>query len=264
MPECFVIQPFDNGKFDQRYSDTFKPAIESADLTRYRVDKDPVVNDLLVGIKEGIDRASAFLADVTLDNPNVWYELGHAMAAGIPFCVICSDERVGNYPFDVSHLKIISYRTGASSYYTDLQSEITKRLRAAVNSQSRLLKLAKSQEILADREGLSVHERMVLSILFENHFEMEAGASHLSLVEKMERAGATKVATNLAILKLEQKNMIAEVVRNYEEYNNAEYKAFFLEAAGVRWITENQGELVLDSKPSVTRVTELSDDDIPF
>jgi hypothetical protein len=264
MPECFVIQPFDNGKFDQRYKDTFKPAIEGADLTPYRVDKDPAVNDLLVGIRDGIQRASAFLADITLDNPNVWYELGHAMAAGIPFCVICSDERVGDYPFDVGHLKIIPYKTGASSYYADLQSGITMRLKAAVNSQSNLLTIAKSQEILAGHEGLSVHEQMVLSILFEEHFDIEPGASHWSLAQKMEKAGATKVATNLAILQLQEKRMIGEDIR--ENHDNSPYRAFFLDNAGTQWIMKNQSALVLDSqrkRPSA-RVTEITDDDIPF
>jgi hypothetical protein len=266
MPECFVIQPFDNGKFDQRYKDNFKPAIEGAGLTPYRVDEDPSVDDLLVGIKEGIRRASAFLADVTLDNPNVWYELGHAMAAGIPFCVICSDERTGPYPFDVGHLKIIAYKTGASSYYAELQSEITNRLKAAVDSQSNLLELATSQEILTGRKGLSVHEQMVLSILFEEHFNVEAGASHSSLTESMERAGATKVATNLAILKLEQKDMIGDEERQYEDFNRSEYKVFFLKELGIKWITENQDQLVLNTRRSRTasHSTEGTDDDIPF
>jgi hypothetical protein len=198
------------------------------------VDKDHSVNDLVVGIKEGIQRASAFLADVTLDNPNVWYELGHAMAAGIPFCVICSDERIGDYPFDVSHLKIIPYKTGASSYYSDLQSRITNRLKAAVNSQSNLLNLAKSQEILVDREGLSVHEQMVVSTLFEDYFDADSGLSAWQIAQKMEAAGVTKVATNIAILQLKAKGMIGEVIRHEDGYNNSAYKAFFLEDAGTQ------------------------------
>ena len=32
MPTCFVIQPFDSGKFDKRFEDVYKPAIEAADL----------------------------------------------------------------------------------------------------------------------------------------------------------------------------------------------------------------------------------------
>jgi hypothetical protein len=30
MATCFVIQPFDGGKFDGHYTDTFKPAMEAA------------------------------------------------------------------------------------------------------------------------------------------------------------------------------------------------------------------------------------------
>ena len=38
---CFVIQPFDGGKFDKRYDDVFAPAINSIPgLNAYRVDKD--------------------------------------------------------------------------------------------------------------------------------------------------------------------------------------------------------------------------------
>lgn len=37
---CFMIQPFDGGKFDKRYEDVFKPAIEAAGLIAYRVDND--------------------------------------------------------------------------------------------------------------------------------------------------------------------------------------------------------------------------------
>lgn len=32
MPICFVIQPFDSGRFDKRFDDVYKPAIEAAGL----------------------------------------------------------------------------------------------------------------------------------------------------------------------------------------------------------------------------------------
>ena len=104
MAECFVIQPFDNGKFDKRYADTFEPAIRAADSEPYRVDKDLSVSNLVEAITSGIDRSVAVLADLSLDNPNVWYELGHAIAQSKPFCLLCSDERSGRYPFDIGHL----------------------------------------------------------------------------------------------------------------------------------------------------------------
>ena len=82
MGTCFVIQPFDRGKFDKRFEDTFRPAIEEAGLEAYRVDQDPNVEIPIEAIEEGIRNAAVCLADITTDNPNVWYELGYAFAAG--------------------------------------------------------------------------------------------------------------------------------------------------------------------------------------
>lgn len=52
-------------------------------------------------IEEKIKAAAICIADITLDNPNVWYEVGYAMASNKTIILICSDERVGNYPFDI-------------------------------------------------------------------------------------------------------------------------------------------------------------------
>lgn len=41
MNRCFVIQPFDKGKFDKRFDDVLAPAIAAAGLEAYRVDRDP-------------------------------------------------------------------------------------------------------------------------------------------------------------------------------------------------------------------------------
>ncbi len=37
MEKCFVIQPFDNDKFDKRFIDIYEPAILKADLQAYRI-----------------------------------------------------------------------------------------------------------------------------------------------------------------------------------------------------------------------------------
>ena len=39
MEKCFVIQPFDNDKFDKRFVDIFEPAIKKAEFDAYRIDK---------------------------------------------------------------------------------------------------------------------------------------------------------------------------------------------------------------------------------
>ena len=78
QPICFVIQPFDRGKFDKRYKDAFEPGLAKAGFEAYRVDQDPGTDVVIAAIEEGIRRAAICLADVTTNNPNVWYELGYA------------------------------------------------------------------------------------------------------------------------------------------------------------------------------------------
>jgi hypothetical protein len=93
MAHCFVIQPFDGGKFDKRYDDIFAPAIATAGLEPYRVDRDPGVEVPVDDIHRGITTAAACLADITTDNPNVWFELGVAIASQRLVVIVCSKER---------------------------------------------------------------------------------------------------------------------------------------------------------------------------
>ena len=71
MAICFVIQPFDDGKFDKRFVDIFAPAIKAAGLEPYRVDQDPAVEIPIDAIEDRIKAASVCLAEITTDNPNV-------------------------------------------------------------------------------------------------------------------------------------------------------------------------------------------------
>jgi len=134
MPTCFVIQPFDSGRFDKRFDDVYFPAIKAAGLEPYRVDRDPAVEVPITSIEEGIRNAAICLADITTDNPNVWYELGYAFAAGRPVIMVCSEERTEKrYPFDIQHRTIIPYQTEAPHAFEDLRASITERIKALSN-----------------------------------------------------------------------------------------------------------------------------------
>lgn len=261
MARCFVIQPFDNDKFDKRYDDVFEPAIKGADLEPYRVDRDPAANDLLDAIKTGMAGSAAFLADITLDNPNVWYELGNAMSAELPFCVCCSEERTTHFPFDVSHLKIIKYKVGSTSDFTDLGKKITERLKAAVSREAKLRSISRSVTALTESRGLAPYESAVLTILFEYQFDPEPGLSPHMLQNNMEKAGFTKAAANLAITELMDTGLIGEWQAEDPDYGP--YKVFRLRKEGLDWIRQNKDQLVLHGEPK--RATgQITDNDIPF
>ena len=70
MPICFVIQPFTD-TYNKRYDDLYKPAIEAAGMTAYRVDQDSSATVLVEAIEKNVKRAAVCLADITEDNPNV-------------------------------------------------------------------------------------------------------------------------------------------------------------------------------------------------
>ena len=126
MDKCFVIQPFDNGTYDKLFIETFKPAIIKAGFEPYRIDKDLSVRVPIENIEKGIVESAICFAEITTDNPNVWYELGYAFACKKDVVMICSDERQGyKYPFDIQHRQIISYKTKSKSDFDNLEENIT-------------------------------------------------------------------------------------------------------------------------------------------
>jgi hypothetical protein len=126
----FVIQPFDAGPYDKRYIDVFEPAILAAGLEPYRVDRDPAVSVPIDEIENGIRAADICFAEISTNNPNVWFELGYAIASGKEVVLVCSEQRTEKFPFDIQHRNIIRYRTESTSDFVRLGSEVAERLRA--------------------------------------------------------------------------------------------------------------------------------------
>ena len=63
MDKCFIIQPFDKDKFDRRFEDIFKPAINKANLEPYRIDQDLSVRVPIDEIEKGIKDSSLCFAN---------------------------------------------------------------------------------------------------------------------------------------------------------------------------------------------------------
>ena len=168
MGRCFVIQPFDKGAYDKRYEDVIVPAIVSAGLDEYRVDRDPASRILIDSIEDGIRESDACIAEITTNNPNVWYELGFAIANGKPLVMICDSKgRIGPFPFDVSHRPIITFAPESPRDFHALQSEITSRLKGllAASAKAQTMASIQSAETIS---GLSPHEIAALQIIMEN------------------------------------------------------------------------------------------------
>lgn len=256
MPTCFVIQPFDGGPFDKRYEDVFVPAIEAAGLEPYRVDRDPAVMIPIDEIEVGIRKADACLADISLSNPNVWFELGFAIAAEKQVILVCSHEPNRRFPFDVQHRTVITYRTDSARDFADLQAQITARLSAAMNKEDRLERLAESS-LVADVEGLNQFEIAALVTVAENAQEPEDYVSSWSIRQDMERAGYTKLAATLSLTTLLRKRLLLS--GRDSDQNGNEFSTYRVSDTGMDWLLANQDRLILTRKR-----TSDGSDDIPF
>jgi hypothetical protein len=257
MSRCFVIQPFDKGPFDRRYEDVLAPAIKNADLEPYRVDLDPAVSIPIESIEDGIQNSLVCLADISLDNPNVWFEIGYAIAAGKEVVFICSEDRKTPFPFDVQHRTINKYATSSPRDFKQLGQKITQRLKAVQKSSQelgRVSELSPTQQT----EGLAPHEVAALVILTEECLGPDSNISPHQLKEKMERAGFTGVAVGIALHGLNAKEYMAYESLS-DEFNN-EYSVCTITKKGLQWIQDNQNNLALRSKKG----PEISDEDIPF
>src|SRR5882762_7983110 len=209
MPSCFVIQPFDKGAFDKRYEDVLDPAIRAAELEPYRVDRDPGASIPIEQIEAGIRNAQVCLADITLDNPNVWFELGFALALNREVVLICGSSRA-RFPFDVQHRQITIYGTDSSSDFKALGGSITKRLRAILTKEATLSTAATAvSSPIASVQGLKSHELVALVALAQNLDGLEDTVGSFTIKKDMERAGFTNVAVTLGLAALRQKGFVS-------------------------------------------------------
>lgn len=83
-PHAFVAMPFgrkpgNDGTlidFNAVYRDLLKPAVEAAGFEVFRADEERAAGDILSDMFQELLIADLVVADLTINNPNVWYELG--------------------------------------------------------------------------------------------------------------------------------------------------------------------------------------------
>lgn len=241
MEKCFVIQPFDNDKFDKRFIDIFQPAIEKAGFEAYRVDQDLSVKIPIDDIEKNISESSLCFAEITTDNPNVWYELGFAFACGKDVVMVCSDERAGRFPFDIQHRHVLTYRTGSTSDFNELGDTITRKIKA-IKAKSKLVEHLVTTPVV-ETEGLKGHEIALLVLIMGDQLTPDDSSSVYLLRNEMNKSGYTNVATSVAFRSLIKKTMI-ETFKAVDDYSNGEeYAAVRLTEKGEAWVLSNEGQL---------------------
>ena len=114
---CFIDMPF--GKkadlatateidFDQIYQTAIKPAVEEAGLECLRGDEEGTGGVIHAAMFARLLLAEFVVADLTLANANVFYELGIRHAAR-PYTTVPIFANVSSPPFDVGLVRAIPY-----------------------------------------------------------------------------------------------------------------------------------------------------------
>jgi hypothetical protein len=142
---CFVDMPFGQKPdlksgvvvdFDQIYNDAIKPAIEECGLEALRGDEERTGGIIHSAMFARLLLAEFVVADLTLANPNVFYELGIRHAAK-PFTTVPIFANISALPFDVALVRAVAYQlkkgklTKAAAQ--KLKSQLAKRLCDAIS-----------------------------------------------------------------------------------------------------------------------------------
>ncbi|MFY1846257.1 hypothetical protein [Achromobacter dolens] len=105
-PFVFVLMPF-HRDFNDVYRLGIKQTAEEAGLRAERVDEQLYSESMLERIYQQITVADIIVADMTGQNPNVFYEVGYAHARG-KICILLT-QNASDIPFDLKQHRHIVY-----------------------------------------------------------------------------------------------------------------------------------------------------------
>ena len=116
LPHAFVVMPFGRKQaadgrwidFNSIYQDLIKPALEEAGFEAFRADEEAASGDILTDMFQELLLADLAIADLSIDNANVFYELGirHAMRKR---GVVHIQSGRAYMPFDIFNVRTIPY-----------------------------------------------------------------------------------------------------------------------------------------------------------
>lgn len=117
-------------KFDDIY-DTIKAACEESGLSSLRVDEIYGNRPIIADVVDTIDRAAVVICDLSEKNPNVLYETGVSHAIGREVIIIAQDIQ-NDVPFDLRHLRCISYDGRNKNGREQLQRNLVATIRSVL------------------------------------------------------------------------------------------------------------------------------------
>ena len=108
-PRAFVVMQF-SSPYDEVYSNVIKAVCDPLDVDPIRADEIYGPGIIIKDVVDRIQRSDVIIADISPQNPNVYFEVGYALALGKPIILLAQRREADNQlPFDVSAFRVLFY-----------------------------------------------------------------------------------------------------------------------------------------------------------
>ena len=130
MKYCYFIYSNADEAATEKFMSIVEPVVTACDYHPFEIDRTSVMGFAIDSAEKLITASELCIADISSDNPNVWYEIGFAYAACKEVIMICSKERTTPPPFSISHRNILMYDAASPSWRDEIKNRLWRRLSA--------------------------------------------------------------------------------------------------------------------------------------
>jgi len=103
-----------------------------------------------------LESSDLIIADITGNNPNVFFEIGYCMALGSPLVLITSS--YAEIPFDIKVMPIILYDMSTVTKRKESIEAIKRRVEGYLSGEIKSNRVLRESDIASEREILSMFE----------------------------------------------------------------------------------------------------------
>src|SRR6516165_10114605 len=195
---AFVVMPFGKKSaadgtvidFDAVYRELLAPAITAAGLAPHRADADRRGGSIHADMFQDLLLAEFVVADLAIDNPNVWYELGvrHALRAGGAMLTYALRDRL---PFDIAGQRMQRYTLKEGKLDRDLLGAERTALTEAIQATLGAWRGRRSSPVYQQLPSLKEPDWKTLKVGDVNEFweGLEAWQSRVEVARRNQRPG---------------------------------------------------------------------------
>ncbi|NEP12327.1 MAG: SLATT domain-containing protein [Symploca sp. SIO2C1] len=231
LPHAFVVMPFGRKQgrdglwidFNSIYQNLIKPALEEAGFEPFRADEESVSGDILTDMFQELLLADLVLTDLSIDNANVFYELGvrHALRKRGLVHIQCGRAYL---PYDIFNVRALPYHCDDNGcpdpqYLEKDKQAIIKMIRATWESDENRI----HSPIFQLLTGLSEPDRKALQTPLATGYwlEYQKWQERIHIAERQKRIGDVLLLTEEVTNPLIKCEAIAEAGKSLKNLGNS-------------------------------------------